>query len=362
MRDLGDRLHEDHAEESEKTAPVLSWVTDPSLGIVEIAPELAELAGAGPEPLIGQSLTRLFKLAENEDGEMPLVQAVAARKPFDAQPAELRLGDGTRLLLSGKPMRDEDGVFTGYMGRAEELVESEAEDAEGDEDASLSSLIEDLSGRIGAALKEPLDLIIANADSIRSQTDGPLRNGYANYASDIAEAGRHLVGLVNDLIEVQTIEKTDFQPVIEDIDLADVARRAAGLLAVRAAESGVRLDRPAEDEVIPARGDFRRALQVLVNLIGNGIRYSPPEGMIWIRAEQEGGNAAVIVADQGHGIAPEDQERIFEKFERLDPTEAGGSGLGLYISRTLARAMGGDILVDSALGQGARFIFTLPAS
>jgi signal transduction histidine kinase len=84
--------------------------------------------------------------------------------------------------------------------------------------------------------------------------------------------------------------------------------------------------------------------------------------MVWIRCEREGDLAAVIVADQGKGIALDDQERIFAKFERVDPSEPGGTGLGLYIARRLARAMGGDIVVDSAPGQGARFIFTLPGA
>jgi signal transduction histidine kinase len=89
------------------------------------------------------------------------------------------------------------------------------------------------------------------------------------------------------------------------------------------------------------------------------VRYSPSAGTVWIRLERDGENACVIVADQGKGIAAGDQERIFTKFGRVDPTEAGGSGLGLYIARRLARAMGGDILVDSAPGQGARFVLVL---
>ena len=114
------------------------------------------------------------------------------------------------------------------------------------------------------------------------------------------------------------------------------------------------------DERLPVTGDFTRALQVLVNLLTNAIRYTPEGGQVWVRLEREGDLAAVIVADQGKGIDPSDQERIFEKFERLDPNEQGGTGLGLYIARRLARAMGGDISVDSAPGQGARFTFTLP--
>jgi signal transduction histidine kinase len=102
-------------------------------------------------------------------------------------------------------------------------------------------------------------------------------------------------------------------------------------------------------------------LQVLLNLVGNAIRYSPANSQIWIRLEQCGDRARVIVADQGPGLSEEDRARVFEKFERLGRSGDGGSGLGLYISRQLARSMGGDLTVDSAPGQGARFILELPA-
>ena len=96
-----------------------------------------------------------------------------------------------------------------------------------------------------------------------------------------------------------------------------------------------------------------------MNLLTNAIRHSPEGGQVWIRTDREGDLGALIVADQGRGIAPEDQARIFDKFERLDPSDGAGTGLGLYIARRLARAMGGDLAVDSAPGQGARFTFTL---
>ena len=191
--------------------------------------------------------------------------------------------------------------------------------------------------------------------------EGPIAESYAGYADDIASAGRHLLGLVTDLVDLEAIERSDFAIAPEPIDLADVARRAAGLLSVRAAGAGVRIDRPAADDALPATGDFRRALQILVNLIANALRYSPGGGMVWVRIEADGGVARVIVADQGKGIAREDHALIFEKFGRVDSGEVGGSGLGLYISRRLARAMGGDLSVDSAPGQGARFVLTLPA-
>ena len=167
--------------------------------------------------------------------------------------------------------------------------------------------------------------------------------------------------MVDDLVDQQAIERQDFRPERDSIDLADLARRAAGLLSVRAAGKGVRIDRPGDREHVPATGEFRRVLQILVNLVGNAVRYSQPGSAVTIAATG-GDMAEVTVTDAGKGIAPEDQARIFEKFERVDPSEPGGTGLGLYIARRLARAMGGDLTVQSAPGQGARFTLTLPCA
>ena len=145
--------------------------------------------------------------------------------------------------------------------------------------------------------------IVANADTIGAQGGGPLRRDYADYAGDIASAARHLLALVDDLSDLQTVERADFMIATEAIDLADIARRAAGLLAVRASDGRVRIDRPPVQEALPAQGDFRRVLQILVNLIGNAVRYSPEGAMIWLRIEREDDTAMVIVADQGKGIA-----------------------------------------------------------
>ena len=192
--------------------------------------------------------------------------------------------------------------------------------------------------------------------------EGPLRADYAGYANDIASAGRHLMALVDDLADLQAIDRPDFTVIPEDIDLADLGRRAAGLLRVKALDRQILIVPPAEEARAPATGEFRRVLQILVNLVGNAIRYSPEGSMVRIVTEQARGEARIMVIDKGPGIAVADRERIFEKFERLGRDDAGGSGLGLYISRRLARAMGGDIDIGGAPGEGARFILTLPAA
>jgi len=220
-----------------------------------------------------------------------------------------------------------------------------------------------LVGRdIAPVLRQPIARIIANAETIRTRMAGPLAEEYSQYAADIAAAGQHLLALVEDLADLEVVESDEFNTAPDRIDLADVARRAAGILAVRAQERGISIDAPKQGEHLPAIAEFRRVLQILLNLVGNAIRYTPENSQIWIRLEDAGGRARLIVADQGPGLSEEQQSKVFEKFERLGRSgEDGGSGLGLYISRRLARAMGGDLVVESAPGQGARFILDVPA-
>jgi signal transduction histidine kinase len=331
------------------------WEADEALKIVALSAAAEEAIGGPASRMIGQPITQLVKLVEDEDGNLPLLAALAAQGRLDCQEAELRNGNG-RVRLSAVPIHDGAGRFVGFRGNA---AWHRVAPITPDE----PRIVADAFGeRLDRALREPLARIIARADSISARSEGPLRRDYAEYAGDIGTAGRHLLALVDDLVDLQAIERPDFRVDADPVDLADVARRAAGLLAVRASDRSVRIDKPGEDESLPARGDFKRVLQILVNLIGNAVRYSPDGAMVWIRAEQVGDRAVVVIADQGKGIDAEDHERIFEKFERVDQNEPGGSGLGLYIARRLARAMGGEIGVDSAPGQGARFTFTLPVS
>lgn len=332
------------------------WETDAGLRLTTVSPAAAAAAGKTPGQLVGHQLTRLFRLIEDEEGELPIIAALAEQRRFDGQLAELRGGRGGRYSLVGIPLLDGTGRFAGFRGSASASALGAASPPPpvGTPDPGA------FGERLDKALRGPLARIITSAETMGLQAEGPLGSDYAGYAGDIASAGRHLLALVDDLVDLQAIERPDFHPQGEEIDLADIARRASGLLAVRAGERKVRIDAPSSADSLPAKGDFRRALQIVMNLLTNALRYSPEGGQVWIRADREGDIAALVVADQGKGISPEDQARIFEKFERVDPTEPGGTGLGLYIARRLARTMGGDIAVDSAPGQGARFTFTLP--
>lgn len=330
-----------------------TWETDAGLRIQRLLVQAGERHGFDATAALGHPLSRLFELESDARGALPLIEAATALEDFERQTATMRDG-GAPVTLAGHARRDRGGAFAGFVGGTFHQP-------------TRPNQISALAGgafnqRLDRILRGPLAKIVANADSINAALDGPVERHYTEYAADIASAARHLMGLIDDLADIEAIEREDFTVEDEGIDLADVARRAAGLLAVRAADAGVTIDRGDPDQILLAHGEFRRSLQIMVNLIGNAVRYSPRGSTVWLRLQRDGDRAIAIVADQGKGIAPDDQERIFGKFERVDPGEPGGSGLGLYIARRLARAMGGDLLVDSAAGQGARFILSLRAS
>ncbi len=214
--------------------------------------------------------------------------------------------------------------------------------------------------QLAPALRQPLGRIIANAETIGSKLQGPIRENYAAYAKDIADAARHLVALVDDLGDLEAVERPDFSTARDSIELGDVARRVAGLLALKAADHHITIVTPADGETVTATAEFRRVLQILLNLVTNAVRYSPNGTKVEIGIFDHGDMAAISVTDEGAGVAEQDQAKIFEKFERLGRTGDGGSGLGLYISRRLARFMGGDLVVGKAKRGGAVFTLTMP--
>ncbi|MEH6756535.1 MAG: HAMP domain-containing sensor histidine kinase [Parasphingorhabdus sp.] len=315
------------------------------------------------EKYIGHSLLDVFDFVEPSKQSV-LVESISERQPVRGQHVRQKNEKKSHYYLSGQPLINNDGLFSGYRF-ALELDEEREQLARNDADRSgieKGDLISDslFGSQLGPALRQPLGKIIANAETIGSRLEGPLRGDYSDYAKDIASAGRHLMDLVNDLSDLEAIQRTSFSVAADDIDLVDLAHRAAGLLAVKAADHQIRIDLPSKDKKIPAQGEFRRVLQVLVNLIGNAIRYSPDGSVIKLQAMHGDELSAISVRDQGDGIAEDDQQRIFEKFERLGRSGDGGSGLGLFISRRLANAMDGSLTVESAVGKGSTFTLRLP--
>lgn len=296
------------------------------------------------------------------------------------QPLHWRLLDGSHATIAGShrswrvrliPVGPAGGAPKGFemLLIAEEPFSGDAADPDqAEQDGAHSRMI---GSALTPVLRQPIARIIANAETIRARLAGPLRAEYSDYAGNIAAAGQHLSGMLDDLADLEVVEAPGFSTASERVDLADVARRAAGILGVRAQDREIDLIVAKPDDPVMAMGEFRRVLQILINLIGNAIAYSPEGSTVTIAVGSAGdGTVETSVIDQGPGVDPEQAERIFDKFERLGRDSEGGndsgSGLGLYISRRLALAMEGNLEVVQPDGTdelaGAEFRLTLPAA
>jgi signal transduction histidine kinase len=320
---------------SEDSSAGQQLVIDQSLRIVALSPALARRFGLGDSDMIGRPLAALLRPIEDEDGQLPLLAALAGRSAFTGQLAVVRQTN-EELLIEGSP-RLEDDRFLGYS------ITLQGEPSA----PPLGSLpLDDL-------LKEPLASIIDQAQEIAARSEGPLRSDYAGYGTDIAAAARHLLDL---LAAISPDGASGSVSAGEPIDLAELVLDAAGLVQPQAGERSVQLDVGGLSS-LRARGQGRAVTQILVNLIGNAVRFSPPGADVSIVLEG-GAEAKVTVSDRGPGVAPADRVRIFERFEQAG-TKPGGAGLGLAISRRLAREMGGDVELLEGEG-GATFRLRLP--
>jgi signal transduction histidine kinase len=324
------------------------------------ASRLVRCEGAAIDDLsaadFGSNVAQLCaKLFANGTEVQDALANIRSKKSFGSIPLTLN-SDGSNVEASGTaaPVAGTAAVYRLRLERNLQVPDA----ADGSRNAHIPGAM--FGKHLAPVLRQPLGRIIANAETIGGELQGPIRENYAEYARDIANAARHLSALVDDLGDLEAIERADFKTAPDNIELGDLARRTAGLLALKAADHSIRILAPAADIKVPAVAEFRRVLQILLNLVTNAVRYSPDGTEVRLDVGIEDDWAVISVSDQGFGIKAHDAEKIFQKFERLGRSGDGGSGLGLYISRRLARAMRGDLSVAEAEGGGAKFTLRLP--
>jgi signal transduction histidine kinase len=211
-------------------------------------------------------------------------------------------------------------------------------------------------------LRTPLNAIIGFSEVLTERMFGELNEKQDEYLKDIYASGPHLLSLINDILDLSKIEAGRMELEPSDFDLPSAIDNALTLVRERAGRRGITLGREIDERVGPIQGDERKVKQVLLNLLSNALKFTPEGGRIDVRAAVSDGMVEVSVADTGVGIAPEDQEAVFEEFRQVGTADkkVEGTGLGLALSRKFIELHGGRIWVKSQVGQGSTFTFTLP--
>jgi signal transduction histidine kinase len=211
-------------------------------------------------------------------------------------------------------------------------------------------------------LRTPLNAIIGFSEVLSERLFGEVNDKQAEYLRDILESGRHLLSLINDILDLSKIEAGRIELELADFHLPNAIENALVLVRERAGRRGIQLGCAVDERLGNVHADERKVKQVLLNLLSNALKFTPEGGQVDVRAVQHDGFAELSVTDSGVGIAPEDQEVVFEEFRQVGSAakKVEGTGLGLAISRKLIELHGGRIWVTSRVGTGSTFTFTLP--
>jgi signal transduction histidine kinase len=212
-------------------------------------------------------------------------------------------------------------------------------------------------------LRTPLNAIIGFSQVLRDEMFGPVNEKQAEYLDDIVSSGNHLLSLINDVLDLSKVEAGQVTLEVAAFSLREALERGVVMVRERATDDGVQVELTTGPEVDVVEGDERRIKQVIFNLLSNAVKFTPAGGEVDVSAARVNGEVRISVADTGPGIAPADQQRIFEEFQQTGTAveQAEGTGLGLALSKRLVELHGGRIWLESELGKGSTFVFTLPA-
>ena len=311
---------------------------------------------------------------------------IAVPGAYQSHLRDVLIGAGFRALLSVPLLREEQIMGSLSLNRKapgefpsevlEVLKTFATQSALAIQNARLFREIADKSRQLEAAsrhkseflanmsheLRTPLNAIIGFSEVLMQRMFGELNAKQEEYLRDIYESGRHLLSLINDILDLSKIEAGRMELELTDFDLPTAIDSALTLVRERATRRGIALQKTLDARVGPVQADERKVRQVVLNLLSNAIKFTPEGGRIEVRTVPVDGAVEVSVTDTGVGIAPEDQEAVFEEFRQVGSSAAKqeGTGLGLALCRKFVELHGGTIWVTSAVGAGSTFTFSLP--
>ncbi|CAN7412722.1 PAS domain-containing sensor histidine kinase [Phenylobacterium sp. LjRoot225] len=278
--------------------------------------------------------------------------AIAFRPAHDAEGWwELSLRRMSTIRIVG-------AVRDGRAQRAREVELEAARVSADQQNAGKSRFLANMSHE----LRTPLNAIMGFSDIMRQRLFGPISDRYAEYADLIHESGAHLLELINDVLDMSKIEADRFELAREVFDAREAIAAALRLMRGQADRAGVSLRGVLPPESMPANADRRAVKQIAINLLSNALKFTPRGGSVTLTLQAAGDTLELVVADTGVGIAPDDLERLGRPFEQAgDPSQkAAGSGLGLSLVRAFAQLHGGEMCIESVLGDGATVIVRMP--
>jgi signal transduction histidine kinase len=293
------------------------------------------------------------------------LQASADRIGAGALDARIDVHTGDELEALGNAFNRMATQLRELYGTLEQRVEERTRElVEAKEEVEIANRHKsEFLASMSHELRTPLNAIIGFSDALDEQFFGPLNARQARYVQHIMSSGRHLLALINDILDLSKVEAGRMELELAWFSLPEVIESGMTMVRERASQHAIELHAQIDPGVEIIEADERKVKQVIFNLLANAVKFTPDGGHVYVSACRANSRLEVSVRDTGMGIAPEDQARIFDAFQQGDrgvaqPQE--GTGLGLTLSRQFVELHGGSLWVESQPGHGSTFRFTLP--
>lgn len=324
------------------------WNLDP--GYLSTEPHVADLA---------ERCRDMFPYSQTV--EWPTLKERVVDRTLDrtARSARMERPDGMVIDYASVPLPDGNTLYTYFDVSDSTRIERALRDrAEALEEADR--LKTEFLASVSYELRTPLNAIIGFTEILQNQYFGPLNQRQSEYADDVLSSSQQLLGLINDILDLASIEAGQMVLSFEPIDVWALLSSVIKLSERRADQSGLKLNLDCPKDIGTFDADGNRIKQVLFNLLNNSIKFTPRDRTVTLSAEREGDEIALTVSDSGDGIPPEDQRAVFERFRKSLDSRKSGAGLGLSLVKSFVELHGGYVELDSVPGAGTRVACWLP--
>jgi PAS domain S-box-containing protein len=348
--------------------------TDPSCIITDVNRQMELLTGCTRDELIGAPFKNYF--TDPDRAETSIKQVLSEKKVTNYElTARARDGKETVVSFNATTFYDRDRKLQGVFAAARDVTERKRLDQvlqeKNVELESARSVAEktnltksDFLANMSHELRTPLNSVIGFSEVLQDQMFGPINEKQQEYVNNILTSGRHLLSLINDILDLSKVESGKMELELSTFLLRESLDASMIMLREKALKGGIKLHLDLATEAdVRIVADQRKLKQILFNLLTNAVKFTPVEGTVDVSAVRDGDFIEITVADSGIGIKDENIPKLFHPFTQLESAYTKGyegTGLGLALTRQLVELHGGRIWMESEFGTGSRFSFTIP--
>ena len=343
-------------------------LVDKDFRIIMTNAEMSRWFNKSAREFVGKNCFKEFEKRQAVCPHCPGAKAMATGHPAQVETEGVR-DDGTRFSVQvhAFPVFEADGTVYGFIEIDEDITERKRMEEIQRENEYLTYATKaksDFLANMSHELRSPLNAVIGFSELLKMKTAGELNEKQQEYISDIFTSGKHLLNLINDILDLSKVEAGKIELVIEKVHVPQAINEGLTLVNENAMKHNISLKVEFDPELEFVEVDKLRLKQILFNLLSNAVKFSKPEGgTVTVKTRKEGDMAQISVSDTGIGIREEDMGKLFKEFEQVSAgitRKYGGTGLGLSISKKLVELHGGTIMAESKFGKGSTFTFLLP--